>query len=87
MGMSPWGPDYDIGRAMVRQMRGGYPARREWINLDEHPVLPELWEIMTSCWHEEPSDRPSAKELLSHLEILNQNPLVFSPLDVDMLSS
>ncbi|KAF8594761.1 kinase-like protein [Ceratobasidium sp. AG-I] len=87
MGMSPWAPDYDIERAMARQMRGGYPARREWLNLDEHPILPELWEIMTNCWQEEPSDRPSARELLSRLELLSQNPLVFSSLGVGMLPS
>ena len=75
----------DIDQGMARQMQGGYPTRRAWINLHEHPMLPDLWEIMTSCWQEELSKRPSAKVLLSRLEPLNQNPVVFSALGVDML--
>ncbi|KAG9124118.1 hypothetical protein FRC07_012763 [Ceratobasidium sp. 392] len=72
MGTLPWDPDGNIDRVMARQLRGGYPAREEWLELGDDQVLHEVWGLMKECWQSVPSERPAPKDLLLKLETLSE---------------
>ncbi|KAG8699613.1 hypothetical protein FRC08_005187 [Ceratobasidium sp. 394] len=73
MGTLPWDPEGNIDRVMARQLRGGYPAREEWLNLREDQLLRNVWELMKECWNQVPSNRPTPEDLLLRLEALSQS--------------
>ncbi|QRV95958.1 Tyrosine kinase domain protein [Ceratobasidium sp. AG-Ba] len=70
MGLMPWDRDGNVHRAMSLQIRGGYPAKEEWLNLGDNGVLQGVWGLMKCCWQEEPSERPKLQEILFQLEEL-----------------
>ncbi|KAG8780201.1 hypothetical protein FRC12_023352 [Ceratobasidium sp. 428] len=83
MGSLPWDPEGNIDRVMARQLRGGYPAREEWLDLGEDEILHEVWGLMQECWNEVPSDRPTPSDLLPRLEALGER--ISAPVALSMI--
>jgi hypothetical protein len=75
MSMAPWDHDRDGNQTkMLRrqlQAQTGYPANESILDLAQDPILERVWDLMKQCWHENPGQRPGAKQLLDRLEVLS----------------
>lgn len=55
--------DYNVIAALRKNCR---PKRAEVVNLNDH-IPNRVWEIMSKCWDQEPTQRPSAGEVVKDL--------------------
>lgn len=65
-------PPYDrisYRSVLNRMMKGDLPATPNEINLDGI-IRIEVWKLMLDCWSFEPSERPSAADLLVSVDAI-----------------